>query len=117
MARTDDEDYKPNRPTKQEKLAKAVRDNTKKWNRVIVRTRRKIKKAQEKQSVKKRVHHKDNKLNDFVMKKNYQTSGEKLRNYFLGPYVVVRQTRPVTYKIRDAANTGSKLEIRHYDEL
>ena len=92
----DDEDYKRNKPTEQEKLVKAVRDNTKKWNRVIVRSRRKIKIAQEKQSVRKRVHHKGYKLNHLVMRKNYQKSDGKLRNYFQGPYVVVRQTGPVT---------------------
>ena len=115
----DDEDYKPNGPTKQEKLAKSVRENTKKWDRVIRRTRRKIKETQEKRATRtrKRVYLKGYQLNDLVIKKNHQTSGGKLRNYFQGPYVVVGQTGPVTYKIREAANAGAKLEIRHYNEL
>ena len=56
-------------------------------------------------------------MNDLVIKKNHQTSGGKLRNYFQGSYVVVGQTGPVTYKIRETANAGAKLEIRHYNEL
>lgn len=37
-----DEDYKPNRPTEQQKLAKSMRKDTKNWDKVIQRTRRTI---------------------------------------------------------------------------
>ena len=58
--------------------------------------------AQERQAkrTKKQVDHKGYQLNDLVIKKNNQTSGGKLRNHFQGPYVVVSQTGPVTYRIR-----------------
>lgn len=114
-----DEDYKPGGETEQEKLAKAVRTDTRKWDRVIRRTRTKIEESQKKQAkrVNKRVYHKGYNLNDLVIKKSHQTSGGKLRNYYQGPYVVVRQTGPVTYRIREAANAGAKEEIRHYNEL
>ena len=64
------------------------------------------------------MYHKGYNLNDLVIKKTHQTSGGKLRNHYQGPYVVVGQTGPVTYRIREAANVGAKQEIlRHYNEL
>ena len=38
-------------------------------------------------------------------------------NYYQGPYFVVGQTGPVTYRIREAANAGAKQEIQHCNEL
>ena len=43
-----DDDYKPGGETEQEKLAKAVRKDTRKWDRVIRRTRKKIDESQKK---------------------------------------------------------------------
>ena len=65
----------------------------------------------------KQVYHKGYNLNDLVIKKNHQTSGGKLHNHYQGLYVVVGQTGPVTYQIRQAANAGAKQEVRHYNEL
>ena len=86
-----DEDYKPGGETKQEKLAKSVRKDTIKWVRVIQRTKSKIEESQRKQAarIKKHVYRKGYNLNDLVIKKNHQTSGGKLCNYYQGPYVVV----------------------------
>ena len=117
--RNDDEDYKPRGETEQEKLAKSVQKDTEKWDRVIRRTKSKIEESQKKQTarIKKRVYHKGYNLNDLVIKKNHQTSGGKLRNDYQGPYVVVGQSGPVTYRIREAAKAGAKEEIQHYNEL
>ena len=94
-----DEDYYPNARTEQEKLAKAVRRDTRKWDVVIRKTRRNIEETQKKQAMKtrKQVYHKGYNLNDLVITKNHQTSGGKLHNHYQGPYVVVGQTGPVTY--------------------
>ena len=115
----DDEDYRPNGPTEQEKLAKAVRANTKKWEKIVQKTRKKIKAAQDHQARKttKRVHHRAYNLNDLVMKKSHLKGGGKLRNYHQGPYIVVGQTGPVTYQIREAGNASAKEESQHYNEL
>ena len=96
-----------------------MRENTKKWDRVIRKTRQRIKEAQKKHAKRtsKHVYHKGYQLNDLVIKKNHQKTGGKLRNYYQGPYVVVGQTGPVTYKIREAAKAGAKEESRHYNEL
>ena len=47
----DDEDNRPSGPTEQEKLAK-VRANTKKWEKMVQKTRKKIKAAQDHQDKK-----------------------------------------------------------------
>ena len=106
-----DEDYKSNGPTEQEKLAKSIQKDNEKWDRIIRTTRRKIEETQKKQATRtsKQVYHKGHNLNDLVIKKKtHQTSGGKLRNYYQGPYVVVGQTGPETYRIKDAANAGAK---------
>ena len=55
----------------------------------------------------------------FIPTKNQKPSNVrgKLRNHYQGPYVVVGQTGPVTYRIRQAANAGAKQEVRHYNQL
>ncbi len=100
-------------------MAKSIRKDTEKWVRIIRRTRRKIEETQKKQATRtrKQVYHKGYKLNDLVINKNHQISGGKLHNYYQGPYVVVGQTGPLTYRIREAANVGAKQEIQHYNEL
>jgi hypothetical protein len=116
---TDEEEYKPGGPTPQEKLAKSVKVTTKKWEKVYQRTRKRIKEAQTRQAkrTEKQVYHKKYNLNDLVMKKNHAKDKGKLCNYFCGPYVVVGQPGPVTYRIREAGNAKAKEELRHYNEL
>ncbi len=115
----DEEEYKTGGPTPQEKLAKSVKVTTKKWEKVYQWMQKRIKEAQTRQAkrTEKQVYHKKYNLNDLVMKKNHAKDNGKLCNYFCGPYVVVGQPGPVTYRIREAGNAKGKEELHHYNEL